>query len=118
MFVMSKTTGQWMLIDKIIPEYILWYMKTTMLIKMDKKLKDDVQKAAKAVGLPLSTIVTGYLKQFVAEKSITFSAPMPNAKTIKIIRQAEKDFKEGKTAGPFSSMEEAVAYLQSTRKRK
>lgn len=91
-------------------------MTTTMLIKLDKGLKEKAQKTAKYLGLPLSTVVSGYLKKFVTEKEITFSHTyIPNVKTIKIIEQARRDYKAGKTVGPFETAEAAIAHLKKYR---
>jgi addiction module RelB/DinJ family antitoxin len=88
-------------------------MITTMLTKIDKKLKEQAQKTAAELGLPLSTVINNYLKSFVMEKQVTFSAPMPNAKTRRDIQEAQKDYKEGKNISPsFSSAKDAIAYLR------
>jgi addiction module RelB/DinJ family antitoxin len=87
-------------------------MDTTMLIKTKKDLKVQAQKLAKEMGLPLSTLVNNYLRDFIIERQVTFKAPVPNKKTIKAIEEARKEFKEGKTPGPFNA-KEAIAYLKS-----
>ncbi len=87
-------------------------MYTTMLIKTDKVLKQKAQKLAKEMGLPLSTLVNNYFKNFIIERQVVFDAPMPNKKTIKAIEEARKEFKAGKTPGPFSTAKEAIAYLK------
>ena len=91
-------------------------MTTTMLIKLDKGLKEKAQKTARNLGLPLSTVVSGYLKKFIAEKEITFSqSPIPNAKTIKAIEQARREYKAGKTVGPFETAAAAITHLKKYR---
>ena len=100
-------------LDKVIPEYILEYMETTMLIKTKKDLKVQAQKLAKEMGLPLSTLITNYLRNFVIERQVVFSSPMPNKKTIKAIEEARRDIKAGKNlSGPFSTADEAIGYLK------
>ena len=50
---------------------------------MEKTLRDDAKKAAEEVGVPLTTVVNGMLRQFVRDKEITFSAyPMPKPEKI------------------------------------
>jgi len=88
-------------------------MNTTMLIKTDKVLKTKAQKLAKEMGLPLGTLVNNYLKTFVIDREVTFSAPMPNKKTIRAIEASRKEMREGKTAGPFSSVKEMMRSLNS-----
>ena len=65
-----------LVVDNIIPTYILWYMntKTILNIKTEKKLKELAQKTAKKIGVPLATIMNAFLKQFVISEEITFSA--------------------------------------------
>lgn len=89
---------------------------TTMLTKIDKKLKLQAQKAAAELGLPLSTIITNYLKTFVMEKEVTFKPLVLNAKTARAVDQARKDYKKGKNISPrFDNAEDAIAYLRKQR---
>ncbi len=81
-------------------------MNTTFLIKTDKTLKTKAQRLAREMGLPLSTLVNNYLKNFIVERQATFVAPMPNKKTIKAIEEARRDYKAGKNiSGPFTASE-------------
>lgn len=88
-------------------------MYTTMLIKTDKALKTKAQILAKEMGLPLGTLVNNYLKDFIIARQVTFTAPMPNKKTIRAIKEARKEFKAGKTAGPFNTAQEMIKSLHS-----
>ena len=91
-------------------------MITTMLTKIDKQLKEQAQNTAAELGLPLSTVINNYLKTFVMEKQVTFGPLVPTAKTVKAIRQARKDYKEGKNISPgFDNAKDAVAYLRKQR---
>lgn len=84
-------------------------MNTTMLIKMDKGLKTKAQSLAKEMGLPLGTLVNNYLKTFVTDRQVTFTAPMPNKETIKAI----KETRAGKNmVGPFNTVKEAITFLK------
>ncbi len=100
--------------DSTIPKYILRYMntKTTILIKVDKKIKAVAQKAAKDIGIPLGTVMGMYLRKFAQERRIEFEAPeIPNAKTARAIREAQKDFAAGRYEGPFDTAEDMIAAL-------
>ena len=88
-------------------------MNTTMLIKTDKLLKQKAQKLAKEMGLPLSTLVNNYFKSFIIERQATFYTPIPNKKTAAAIEASRKEFKAGKTAGPFYSADEMIKSLNS-----
>lgn len=94
-------------------------MKTVINIKADKEVKEKAFKVANELGLPLSTIVNAFLKQFIREKRVTFEIPLvPNAKTAKILMKAERDIKEGKDLfGPFETAEEFIKALKEETKK-
>lgn len=46
---------------------------TTLTIKIDKKLKRDLKRLAKEMGLSVTTIVVALMKQFVRDGGITLS---------------------------------------------
>jgi antitoxin component of RelBE/YafQ-DinJ toxin-antitoxin module len=86
--------------------------KTVLSIKTDKKVKEDAQKAARELGLPLGTILNAYLRELAREKRVVFSVPPePNRKKKELLRKMLRDKKgKGASAGPFT-YEEAVDYL-------
>ena len=88
-------------------------MDTTMLIKTKKDLKVQAQNLAREMGLPLSTLVNNYLRNFIIERQVVFNAPMPNKKTIEHIEEARKELRAGKNAGPFNSVDEMMKSLNS-----
>ncbi|MEK7068831.1 MAG: type II toxin-antitoxin system RelB/DinJ family antitoxin [Patescibacteria group bacterium] len=86
--------------------------KTTMLIKTDKEVKAAAQDAAREIGVPLGTVMGMYLRRFARERRIEFEAPLvPNAKTAKALRRSQKEFEQGKFAGPFSNLDDLFASL-------
>ena len=90
-------------------------MKTLINIRADVDVKRRAKKAAKELGIPLSTIVNAYLKQFGREQRINFAVPLrPNKKTAGLLRQASRDYLEKKNVSPaFSRAEEMDVYLDS-----
>lgn len=82
--------------------------------KVDPKLKKDAMAAAKSLGISLSVVIKGLLKEFIRTKTVTFSEwdEIPNEKTRKALLQAEKDWKAGKGSPIFRTGEEAVAWLE------
>ncbi len=83
-------------------------MNTTILnIKTDKKLKAAAQETAKELGVPLSTAINAFLKQFVREKELTLSVRslVPTPYLQRIIKEAEKEYARGESFGPFSAKE-------------
>ena len=81
--------------------------------KVDPQTKKEAQKTAAELGMPLSVIIKAFLKQFIKTKSIEFSArdEEPSEYLIRTIKQAEKDFKEGKASPVFDNAKDAIAWL-------
>ncbi|MFA6554373.1 MAG: type II toxin-antitoxin system RelB/DinJ family antitoxin [Candidatus Paceibacterota bacterium] len=88
-------------------------MKTVINIKADKEVKEEAVKIAGLMGLPLSTVVNAFLKKFIADQSVTFNVPSKPSKNLqKIIKQSEKDLKNGKNLSPlFTDMDKMDRYL-------
>ena len=84
-------------------------------IKADKEVKENAQKIAKEIGLPLSTVMNAYLKEFIRERAVRFSVePQLRPEIGKLLKQASKDYKNGKNfVGPFSTAKEMDEYLDS-----
>jgi antitoxin component of RelBE/YafQ-DinJ toxin-antitoxin module len=83
-----------------------------MLIKTNKDLKQKAQKLAKEMGLPLGTLVNNYLRSFIVDRQVVFNAPIPNKKTQRAIDASRKEFKAGRTPGPFTASE-FISHLKS-----
>lgn len=91
-------------------------MKTMLNVKMDSKLKKEIQKVANEMGLPVSTLINNAARKIVEARSVTFQAPLiPNAKTAKILDEAMADIKAGKHKKwpTFETAEDMIAYLHS-----
>jgi addiction module RelB/DinJ family antitoxin len=87
---------------------------TVLNVKIDKQLKRQAQEVAKALGLPVSTLVTASLRDVVSRRSITISdepwlKPEVEAELLKISAEAKK----GVNVSPaFSSADESIAWLK------
>lgn len=90
-------------------------MKTIINIKTDKDVKEGAQKVAKELGLPLSTIINAYLKQFMRNREAYFSiAPSMTPELEELIGIAHQNYAKKKNLSPlFSSAKDAVLYLRS-----
>ena len=88
-------------------------MKTAVMFKTDKKLKEAAQKTAQAMGIPFSAVLNEYMRDFVEKKQITFSAEQynPTPYLRKILDQGEKNLAEGKVKY-YASLEEMRAHLE------
>lgn len=84
-------------------------------IKIDPLTKRQAQKLSDKLGLSLSAVLKGFLKQFIRTKTITFSAQEgeePSEYLIKAIKQAEKDWKAGKGSPIFTNVEDDLKWLE------
>src|SRR5258708_5238260 len=86
----------------------------TIFIKTEPKIKAEAQKTARELGFSLSSILNGFLRQFVKTRTITFSAKeldeIPNAKTRRLLKQSEEDVKAGRVIS-FKNTQEVLEYL-------
>jgi addiction module RelB/DinJ family antitoxin len=86
---------------------------TVVSVKMKKSLKAQAQAVAGQYGIPLSTLINGYVHQLVLTGQIYFPAvEVATPQMEKIIAEAEKERREGKTAGPFDTVEEFMTDLR------
>lgn len=86
--------------------------KTLINLKTEKTLKRNAQRVAKELGLPLGTIINAYLKEFVREKRVVFSAPpVPNKQTRKLLKRIAADIRVGRNVSKPLTYEEATEYL-------
>lgn len=89
-------------------------MNTTMMIKLDKRLKDDAKQTAEALGVPLTTVVSALLKQFVRERQVTVSLdPMPNKAKLALWESISKEAdKEVETTKHYTNADDLIADLK------
>ena len=89
--------------------------KTILNFKIDKKLKESAKDTAQKLGIPLSTVMNAFLRQFVNEKEVTFSMPIhkPSKFLIDIIKESEKDFYNQDVSGPFKGIDDLIKNLNS-----
>jgi addiction module RelB/DinJ family antitoxin len=78
---------------------------TILNIKTDKSLKSAAQEVAKELGIPLSTAINAFLRQFVREKEITLSASMlrPTPYLERILKAANEEYVRGEVSAPFTA---------------
>lgn len=86
--------------------------KTVLNIKTDKRVKDEAQKAAKELGLPLGTIVNVWLRDLAREKRVIFSVPpTPNLRLQELLQQIRGEAKKRKKYAKPLNYEEAIEHL-------
>ena len=89
-------------------------MSTTTVIvtKVDQQVKEAAQETASELGMSLSAIIRAYLKQLIRTKKVEFSIDeVPNAQTMKDLKESEEDVKAGRVT-KFNSGEEMLDYLE------
>lgn len=66
--------------------------KTTIHVRIDEETREQAQKNAKAVGIPLSTLIKAFLIQFAAEGVVPFpiKVPEPNKKVYHALCETEE----------------------------
>lgn len=89
-------------------------MKTLINVKADKEVKEGAQKIAEELGLPLSSIVNAYLKEFIRDQAVRFSVePQLRPVVEKLLLKASSDYKHKKNvSGIFETWAEAKNYLR------
>ncbi len=77
-------------------------MKTLINIKADKDVKEAAARTAEAMGIPLSTIINAFLKKFISDQQVTFTAPLqPSRALLKTLKRADADIKKGRNLSPL-----------------
>lgn len=95
-------------------------MKTAVLnMKIDQKLKTQAQELAEKLGFSLSSIVNAYLKNFIKEKTVYFTARSeePSDYMIQALKESEEERKRGEYYS-FENPKDALQFLKDVRKGK
>ena len=89
--------------------------KTVINLKVSKSLKREAQELADELGVPLTTVITVNLKEFVRSRSLNISAlPRLKPEIEKELGEAIKDYRAGKNiSGPFNNIESLTDHLNS-----
>ena len=87
-------------------------MNTAVInIKINPQVKKDAQKVAGKLGLSLSSLINGYLRQLIKTKTVTFSLrEEPSEYMIQALKESRKDIKAGRVIS-FKKHNDALDYL-------
>lgn len=93
-------------------------MNTVLNVKLDPQLKREAQEVAKAIGLPISTVVAAGLREFVRTRSITISdEPRLKPEVEAEILRRSQEAKAGKNVSPaFKTVDEAREWFERNEK--
>lgn len=90
-------------------------MTTQVVIKFDKKVKDQAMKRAKREGIPFDAVMNIAARAY-AQRRFHIDGTQEekfNAKTAKEMRSILKDIEQGKNIVSFKNMKEMDDYLLS-----
>ena len=84
-------------------------------IKTDVEVKNNAQKVAKELGLPLGTVINAYLREFIRSRKVEFSiVPKMTPALERLLSGIEKDVVEKRNISPsFTSAKDMDDYLDS-----
>ena len=89
-------------------------MKTILNIKTDKALKDSAKELAAELGVPLSTAINAFLKQFVRDRELSVTASYkPSVYLRGVLAESEREIQHGKVNGPFAGVNKLMKSLNS-----
>ncbi len=93
-------------------------MKKIINIKADEEVRDQAKALAAELGVPLSTVVNAYLKEFIRNREVSFSAvPGMTPALAEIIGRAEEDLGASRNvSGPFASPKAAISRLRAAQR--
>ena len=89
--------------------------KVLLNLKTDREIKERAKKIAAELGIPLSTVINAYLKEFIRERAVHIVLePQPRPEVIKLLEKASNDYRKRKNVSKrFSTPSEALRYLHS-----
>jgi len=87
--------------------------QTILNIKTDKGLKEEAQGVASALGVPLTTVINSFLKQFVRERKLVLELePQVKDEVMESWRKISIETKKNlKNSKKFTKAEDLFKYL-------
>lgn len=94
-------------------------MNTAVInIKTHPETKKKAQKIAEELGLSLSSVINGYLKQLIKTKRVEFSlSEEPSQYLIDSLKESKADIKAGRISPSFDNAEDALAWLDDPKRK-
>ena len=89
-------------------------MNTAIInVKTEPLIKEHAQETARELGMSLSSLINGFLRQLVKTKSVHFTAEeKPSQYLLDSIKQAKKERIAGKASPIFDSIDEEIRWLK------
>lgn len=90
----------------------------TINFKTDAKVKNEAYKTAKEMGVNLSVVLNGLLRQFIRTKTVVLTASEePSEYLIQALKESREDIRRGRVSPAFDNVEDAVKWLNSPNTR-
>lgn len=88
------------------------YMNTAVVnIKVNPETKRQAQQVVEELGLSLSSVINGFLKQLIRTRTVTFStSEEPSEYMIQALKESAEDIKAGRVV-TFKNLDEELHYL-------
>lgn len=92
-------------------------MSEVINFRVDKKVKSEAQAIAKKMGLNLSDILSVFLHTFIRTRKLDVDLEEPSDWFIEQMAEAEREKAMGKVSSSFSSMTDAIKWLDGKDKK-
>jgi|Napbiome12C3dose_1001474.scaffolds.fasta_scaffold00001_201 DNA-damage-inducible protein J len=87
-------------------------------VKVNPKVKREAQKIAEQLGLSLSSLINGYLKQIIRTKRVSFDLSYePTDYLTQALEEAKKDREEGFVSPSFDNVKDAITWLDNPKRK-
>jgi len=88
-------------------------MDTTIVLKTNKKLRDEAKLVASELGIPLTTVLNAMLKQFVREKKVSLSIePAPTKEKLALWEKISDELDHSTRSKSFSDVDDLLKHLK------
>ena len=91
-------------------------MQTSVInLRVEPEIKKRAQKVARELGLNLSSVIEGFLKNLIRTKTIHFSLRKeePSEYMIQALKEVEREKEEGWVSPSFDNVDSAIAWLHN-----
>lgn len=87
-------------------------MQTTLTVKLNRELRDEAKATAEELGVPLTTVLTALMRQFVREKKLSVSVPpAPTKEKIALWERISAEADKGRGVKAFSDVDDLLKDL-------
>ena len=94
-------------------------MNTTIInIRTQPDVKKAAQQVAEDLGINLSALINGFLKQLIKTKAINLEVTEePSDYLLQILKDTKEEIEKGEVSPMFENSDEAIAWLNNKNKK-